>query len=124
MTRAINRIQGGSVVMNEFKKNVEIFCQLVDSLPRTQNDKMNALISGYIEQNLMIINEMLITTIENMQRLQHAKTTNDVICMHAKFTNDISKQLNLSAQRFMNTTLGHISDYNEWLKLHCDLATD
>lgn len=112
------------MVIKDFQRNYDFFCQLIESLPTTNDEKMNALIKGYIEQNLAILNEIFMTTIENLQRLQHANTTNDVICMHAKFTHDISKKLNLSAQRFMNTSLGHITDYNEWLKQHCDLATD
>jgi hypothetical protein len=49
---------------------------------------------------------------------------NEVICTQAKLTHEINKKIALSAQRFLNTSLGHITDYNEWLKAHCDLATD
>ena len=59
-----------------------------------------------------------------LTNLQKAKSANDIICTQARFTNEINKKLTLSAQRFLNASLGHIADYNEWLKEHCDLATD
>ena len=72
----------------------------------------------------MILNDIFTTSIDNLKRLQTAKSSNDVICTQARFTNEISKKLALSAQRFLNASLGHIADYNEWLKAHCDLSTD
>ena|SRR3990167_9426077 len=108
----------------EFENNWKHFSDLIDKLPNMQDEQMAALVKRYIEQNLMILNDVFSTSIENMQRLQHAKTPNDIICTQARFTNEISKKLSLSAQRFLNASLGHIADYNEWLKAHCDLATD
>lgn len=108
----------------EFEKNWKRFADLIESLPNMQDEQMATLVKRYIEQNLMILNDVFATSIDNLQRLQHAKTPNDVICTQARFTNEINKKLSLSAQRFLNASLGHIADYNEWLKAHCDLATD
>lgn len=108
----------------EFKGNYQAFVELIDQFSKLQDESINLLIQRYIEQNLIIINDILATSIENLKRLQTANNANEIICMHARFTNEISKKLALSAQRFLNASLGHIADYNEWLKAHCDLATD
>lgn len=108
----------------EFQENWRMFSELIDKIPTGDNEQVNNLTKSYIEQNLIILNDIFATSIENLNRLQKAKTTNDVICTQARFTNDISKKLSISTQRFLNTSLGHIADYNEWLKAHCDLATD
>lgn len=108
----------------EFQENWEAFSALKDKLTLTQDDQVNVLIKRYIEQNIIFLNDVFASSIENMKHLQKAKSPNDVICTQAKFTNEINKRLSLSAQRFLNASLGHIADYNEWLKAHCDLATD
>lgn len=108
----------------EFLENWRIFSELIDKIPNIDNEHMNNLIKSYIDQNLIILNDVFSTSIENLKKLEKAKTTNEVICTQAKFSNDINKKVSLSTQRFLNTSLGHISDYNEWLKAHCDLATD
>lgn len=108
----------------EFQQNSDTFAELINQIPQTSNEQVDILIKRYIDQNLAIMNDVFTTSIENLKRLQKAKTTNDVICIQARFTNEISKKLAMSAQRFLNASLGHIADYNEWLKAHCDLATD
>lgn len=108
----------------EFQDNWKTFSELLDRLNLPDDDQISALIKRYAEQNLMIMNDVFTTSIENLKRLQTANTPNDVICIQARFTNEISKKLSLSAQRFLNASLGHIADYNEWLKAHCDFATD
>jgi hypothetical protein len=110
--------------LTEFKQQCDAFTDLINQVPETNNEQLDILIKRYIDQNLVIINDVLTTSIENLSRLQKAKTTNDIICTQARFTNEISKKLAMSAQRFLNASLGHIADYNEWLKAHCDLATD
>lgn len=108
----------------EFQENLKLFKDLIDKFPHAADDQTAALVKRYIEQNLIILNDVFTTSIDNLERLQHAKSSNDIICTQARFTNEISKKLSLSAQRFLNASLGHIADYNEWLKAHCDLATD
>lgn len=108
----------------EFQDNWKAFSDLIDNLPNTDNEQIKTLMNRYVEQNLIILNDVFATSIENLKRLQKAQTANDVICTQARFTNEISKRLSLSTQRFLNASLGHIADYNEWLKAHCDLATD
>lgn len=108
----------------ECQENWKAFLKLVDHIPATPDEQTNALIKRYIEQNITVLNEVFASSIKNLERLQQAKSANEVICTQARFTNEISNKLSLSAQRFLNASLGHISDYNEWLKAHCDLATD
>lgn len=107
-----------------FKENWKILSDLIDHLPNSNNEQIDRLVKQYIEQNLAILNDVFSASIENLNRLKNAKSTNDVICTQARFANDISKKLTLSTQQFLNASLGHIADYNEWLKAHCDLATD
>lgn len=97
---------------------------LLGKAPNTSDEQLNMLIKRYNEQNILFLNEVISTSIDNLKRLQKARSANDIICTQARFTNEINKKLTLSAQRFLNASLGHIADYNEWLKEHCDLATD
>lgn len=108
----------------EFQENWKMFSDLIKELPNGTEEHVNTLINRYIEQNLMLLNDMFSTSIDNLKHLQKAKTANDVICTQARFSNEISKKIALSTQRFLNASLGQIADYNEWLKAHCDLATD
>lgn len=108
----------------EFKDNWKTFSDLVNSLPKSNDEQINNLITQYIEQNLIILNDVFSASIDNLNRLKTAKSANDVICTQARFANEVSKKLSLSTQRFLNASLGKIADYNEWLKAHCDLATD
>lgn len=110
--------------LKEFRENYEAFSNLVNQFPHASDEQLDILVKRYIDQNLVIMNDVFTTSIENLKRLQQAKSTNDVICTQARFTNEISKKLAMTAQRFLNASLGHIADYNEWLKAHCDLATD
>lgn len=108
----------------EFQENLKAFSALIDKLPTANNEQVDNLTQHYIEQNILILNDVFTTSIENMKRLQQASSPNDIICTQARFTNELSKKITLSTQRFLNASLGHIADYNEWLKAHCDLATD
>lgn len=108
----------------EFQDNWKILLELIDNIPVVENEQMNNLVKSYIAQNQILLNDVLTSSIDNLKRLQKAKTTNDIICTQARFSQEISKKLSLSTQRFLNTSLGHIADYNEWLKAHCDLSTD
>ncbi|TAK73818.1 MAG: hypothetical protein EPO11_07815 [Gammaproteobacteria bacterium] len=108
----------------EFQENWKNFSNLIEKFSGVKDEQLNTLIQRYIEQNILILNDVFSTSIENLSRLEKAKSVNDVICIQAKLTNELNKKLTLSAQRFLNASLGHIADYNEWLKAHCDLATD
>lgn len=108
----------------EFQENLQTFANLIDQLSKIQNEQLSIFINRYIEQNVGVLNDFFSISIEHLKKLQQAKNMNDIICTQAKFTQEISKKLTLSAQRFLNASLGNIADYNEWLKAHCDLATD
>lgn len=112
------------MAIKEFQQNYQTFSDLINQVHQSNDEQLDILIKRYVEQNLVILNDVFTTSIENLKRLQKAQAPNDVICIQARFTNEISKKLTLSAQRFLNASLGHIADYNEWLRAHCDLATD
>ena len=109
--------------LNEFQQNCQLFTEMVQQL-QVPNEKLALLVTRYVEQNITVLNDVFVSSINNLKHLQNAKTANDIICTQARLTNDISNKLTLSAQRFLNASLGHIADYNEWLKAHCDLSTD
>lgn len=108
----------------EFQENWQQFADLIDDIKDSNDEQINKLVKHYIEQNLMILNDVFSASIDNLKRLKSAKSANDVICTQARFANEVSKKLSLSTQRFLNASLGQIADYNEWLKAHCDFATD
>lgn len=112
------------MLYQEMQENWQKFSDLINKLPQVQNEQVALLIKRYVEQNIIILNEVFCLSIDNLKKLEHAEHANDIICAQAKFTQEISHKLSLSAQRFLNASLGHIADYNEWLKAHCDLATD
>jgi hypothetical protein len=112
------------MLYQEFNENWKTFSDLIDKLPTNEDEKTNALLHHYIEQNIILLNDVFSISIAHLKKLQKAKTANDIICTQARFTNEISKNLSLSTQRFLNSSLGQIADYNEWLKEHCDFATD
>ena len=109
--------------LKELQDNAKLFNEMIQQL-NIQNEQLATLVGRYLEQNIMVLNDVYASSIENLKRLQLAKSSNDIICTQARFTNEISKKLSLSAQRFLNASLGHIADYNDWLKAHCDLSTD
>jgi len=108
----------------EFQENWKLFSDLIEKLQSSHDEQIKRFIDHYIEQNIILLNDVFAASIDNLKRLQKAKNSNDIICTQARFTNEISQKLSLSSQRFLNASLGHIADYNEWLKAHCDLATD
>lgn len=107
-----------------FQENWKIFSDLINQFSTSDDPQIQALMNRYIEQNIILFNEIFQTSIDNLKRLQKAKTANDIICTQARFSHELSQKISLSTQRFLNASLGHIADYNEWLKSHCDLATD
>ena len=107
----------------EFQENWNTFLKLLEQLPDAKDEQVKTLIKRYTEQNLMILNDVFAISIDNFKKLQTAQTAEDIIRIQVSLTNDISKKLSLSAQRFLNASLGNISHYNEWLK-GCDFATD
>jgi hypothetical protein len=108
----------------QFQTQWKSLSELIDNLPEIDNEHMNSLVKSYVAQNLVLLNEVFATSIDNLKRLQKVKSANDIICTQAKFTSEISKKISLSTQRFLNTSLGQFTNYNEWLKTHCDLATE
>lgn len=108
----------------DLERNWEALRKLLSKLPQSDNQQFAILNKRYVEQNLSVLNDVLLTSIEHLERLSKAKSANDIICTQARFSNELGKKLNLSAQRFLNSSLGQIADYNEWLKAHCDFSTD
>lgn len=110
--------------LKEIQANWKSFMDLIDQIPKTNDDTLNLLLDRYVEQNISLLNDIFAISIENLKYLQQAKNPNDIICTQARFSNEITKKLSLSTKRFLNASLGQIADYNEWLKTHCDFATD
>jgi len=105
-------------------QNWERFVQLVKKPGQAKDELTASMVKRYSEQNIEILNDILVSSIDHLNRLQKVKSLNDVICTQAHLTDEIGKKLMKAAQKFFNASLGNVSDYNEWLKAHCDLATD
>jgi hypothetical protein len=117
--------QGGKTMRyQEFKEYYQQFSQLIEQLPQGKNKQMHLLMTRYVEQNMMLLNDILHTSIKNLRQLQHAASVNDIICTQTQFTQEMHDQLSLSTQRFLNASLKQIADYNEWLKTHCAVTAD
>jgi hypothetical protein len=106
------------------QENWKIFASLLKSTPNTGDAHLDALVQRYKEQNMSILNDILTTSIKSLENLHHIKSANEIICTQAKFTSAITDKITVSAQRFVNASIGQASDYNEWLKAHCDFSTD
>jgi len=109
---------------DELLKNWEQFAKIIQNPIKANDEVTTAMVKRYTEQNIEILNEVLVTSIEHLQALQKVKSMNDIICTQARLTHEIGKKLMKSAQKFFNASLGNVVDYNEWVKAHCDLATD
>ena len=109
---------------DELLQNWKLFSQIIQDPIQSQDKMIASLINRYSEQNVEILNEVLISSIDHLKRLRKVLSLNDVICTQAHLTDEIGKKLMKAAQKFFNASLGNVSDYNEWLKIHCDLATD
>lgn len=108
----------------EILKNWERFEQLIED-PIVDKDNLPAtLMKRYLDHNIEILNEVLLSSIDHLQRLQKTQSLNDVVCVQARLSDEISKKIAHSAQQFFSASLNNVSDYNEWLKAHCDFATD
>lgn len=108
----------------ELLQNWETFEKLIQNINADKDNLTTALVKQYAEQNVEILNEVLCSSIEHLHRLEKVQSLNDIICMQARLRDDINKKIMQSTQQFFNVSLHHISDYNEWLKAHCDFATD
>lgn len=110
----------------EFEENLKKFSEITNRLHAVGDERINALINCYIEQNITTLNDILTASIQHLKKLEHTHTENDIICTQARFTQETSQKLSLSTQRFLSMSLGQNkdNDYNDWLKAHCDLATD
>jgi len=109
---------------DELLQNWKRFSQIIQD-PINAPDELTAKrVKRYFEQNIEILNNVLVSSIDHLKHLQTVDSFNEVICTQARLTDEIGKNLLKTAQNFFNASLGTASDYNEWLKAHCDLATD
>ena len=106
----------------ELKRNWETFIAMVQKTTSVNDEATAVLVKRYTDQNVEIINDVLVSSIEQLQRLQKVKSMNDIICTQARLTDEIGKKLMHIAKKFFNESLNNVSDYNAWLKTHCDLA--
>lgn len=109
----------------EIQKNYAAFLELVNQKLKSNDDAHEKVIQGYIRQNVALVNDVLSLSVNKLKKLQNIKSKNDIICMHARLINQIKTKINHAEQQFLNASLGDITtNYDEWLQLHCDLATD
>jgi hypothetical protein len=107
-----------------FQINCETFLKLLKELPQSANTHVHTLKQRSIEQNLMILNDILHISIEHLKQLKMAESAKDVVNTQVQLTNEISRKLLLSAQRFLDASLdNNIAYHNDQLKA-CDLSTD
>ncbi len=109
---------------DELLRNWKCFSQIIQDPIQNRDEVTAELVKRYAEQNIEILNEILLSSIEHLKHLQKVKSLNDIICTQARLTDEIGKKMFKSTQKFFSASLGKVSDYNEWLKSHCDLATD
>lgn len=108
----------------EFQENLRLFSEIIEKLSHTHEQQTAKLVKRYIDQNLIILNDIIATSIDNFKALQKIKNPAEMIYIQTKLTQDLNKKLTQSTQYLLNVSLDQIADYNEWLKAHCDFATD
>ncbi len=113
--------------MTKYKELLQNWERLEELLqkPLANKDKVTTeMIKRYSDQNLDIINEVLLSSIDHLHRLHKTQSLNDIICVQARLSDEIGKKVVKATQQFFNASLHQVSDYNEWLRAHCDFATD
>jgi hypothetical protein len=108
----------------EFQDNLQKFTELLEQIKKTHHEQNDLIIKRYVEQNLLILNHMIGISIESLRHIQGAKSTTEILHAQTQFINEINKKITMLNHDFLNASLRTMSDYNEWLKAHCDLATD
>jgi hypothetical protein len=109
---------------HNFQAQCETFLKLLNELPKTENEHINTLTKRYVEQNLAILNEIMQISIDHLKQIKIAESAKELVNVQVNLTNEISKKLLLSAQRFIDASLdANIAYHNDLLKA-CDLATD
>ena len=108
----------------DLQDHLQTFSELINHLQESGDEKINRLIHYYVEQNVTLLNDIFLISIKHLTMLQKSHSANDIICAQARLTHEMNQKLSLSTQRFLNVSLGQIADHNDWLKAHCDLATD
>lgn len=110
---------------SELLMNWDSFSKLINKTPISQDVNINALIQNYINQNVMFINDILLVSLSNLKKIQNAKSTNDCISIQSQFNYDIHKKISYASQYFLNASIrNNIAYDDEWLRAHCDMATD
>lgn len=109
---------------HELTENVKTFLDLINQPVLSEDKKAGKVVEHYLNLNLEIVNNILSGCIDHLNRLRNVNMPHDVICIQARLTNEISQNLEKISRRFIDASLGNVADYNEWLKKHCDFATD
>ena len=109
----------------ELQDNQKICLEMVNQFFNLQDGINDIHIRRYAHHNIMIINQVIAISINNLIKIKNAESKNDIICIQARFINEIKNILSISNQSFLNESLGYaIFDHDAWLDAHCDLATD
>lgn len=112
------------MIYQQFEENCALFKKLLEELRHTTDNTDSIAIKRHIEQNINLINDVFTISMQHLQQLQQVSGTDDILRLQTRLANEMSQKLALAAQRFLNHSFNNIADYNEWLKQHCDLATD
>ncbi|MBX3709502.1 MAG: hypothetical protein KIT56_08830 [Gammaproteobacteria bacterium] len=109
----------------ELQNNCDNFLKLIKEYSISEDKNSNFLHQNYIRQNIALLNDILLVSLNHLKKLQEVNSANDVICTQARFSNEINKKISFMSQNFLTNSLRNVTtDYDEWLRAHCDLATD
>lgn len=108
----------------ELQNNWKTFLNTIQQIPVNGNENLQKMFNLYIEHNFSILNDILSLSIDHLKKLPEINTVNNIICHQAKLIHAINKKLTQGTEHFLDATMIDIGDYNEWLKNHCDFATD
>lgn len=112
------------MLYREFLEKCTTLSELMEKFNTNHPARNRALINHYIDQNLIVINDILSLSISQIRKLNTWGSSNDITCTQAKFTHEMSERLSMASKQFLDASLNNVMDYNERLKAHCDLATD
>jgi hypothetical protein len=108
----------------QFAENYQTFSHLIDELKTKKSQSLDLLISAFMKQNVILLNNILQNSIDHLEKLNRANSMGEAILAETQFIQSMNKVLNESTQQLLDISLEKIGDVNEQLISQCDLATD
>lgn len=108
----------------ELKTNCDIFLKLINGFPISANENSNFLRQNYIKQNIVLLTDILLVSLNHLKKIQEVKSANDVIDVQLQLSDEVNKKITYIAQNFLNNSLRNVTTDDERLHVHCDMATD